>query len=108
MLANETPIIQDYFSFLKGELIEVLKHLSSGDPWQDHMMGYELPDHSDGDDSLQDGIIIFLRTYEYMEIHMDSSKFYSCLVEICNEYLIENSQNKEIVHSLMIKVKEVL
>ncbi|TVX94894.1 hypothetical protein [Cohnella terricola] len=108
MLENESSIIQDYFSFLKGELIEVLECLSKGDPWQDHMMGYELPEHSDGVDSTKDGITIFMQTYEYNEINIENSKFYSCLNEICDEYLIENPHTKEIVDSLMIKVKDIL
>lgn len=108
MLENESSIIQDYFSFLKDELIKVLECLSKGDPWQDHMMGYELPEHFDGIDLTNEGITIFMQTYEYTEINMGNSNFNSCLNEICAEYLIENPHNQELVDSLRIKVKEIL
>ncbi len=35
-------MITRFFSFLKNDLLEVLECLSNREPWQDHMMGYEL------------------------------------------------------------------
>ncbi|MOA24487.1 hypothetical protein D3C78_1451650 [compost metagenome] len=93
---------------MKGELIEVLEYLSQGEPWQNHMIGFELPEHFDEDDSNKDGIMLFMQTYKYIEINIDNLKFYNCLKEICDEYLIENPGTKEVIHSLMIKAKEIL
>lgn len=108
MLQNESSIIQDYFSFLKGVLIEVLECLSKGDPWQDHMMGYELPEHSDGIDSNKDQIVLFMQTHEYIEFHLEKSRFYTYLLEVCGEYIFENPHSKEMVDSLMVKIEGIL
>ncbi|MEK4051571.1 MULTISPECIES: hypothetical protein [Bacillus] len=47
MLKDHQPVVQDFFSFLKNDLLEVLECLSNREPWQDHIIGYELPEHSE-------------------------------------------------------------
>lgn len=107
MLIDKQPFIQDFFSFLKSDLLNMLECLSNGEPWQDHMMGYELPVHSEEIDFI-DGIMIFINTASYNEIIMNSLDFYGCLKEICVEFIDENPEKKEQVHLLMDKIKAVL
>lgn len=107
MLIDKQPVIQDFFSFLKSDLLEVLECLSNREPWQDHMMGYELPEHSE-EIEFKEGIMIFMNTTTYNEIVMNSSDFYGCLKETCMEYVGENPQQEDQVHLLMDKIKVVL
>lgn len=93
MLIDKQPVIQDFFLFLKSDLLDVLECLSNREPWQDHMMGYELPEHSD-EIEFNEGIMIFMNTASYNEITMDSSDFYSCLEEICLDFVDENPEKK--------------
>lgn len=107
MLKDKQPVIQDFFSFLKSDLLEVLQCLSNREPWQDHMMGYELPEHSE-EIEFKEGIMIFMNTATYNEIIMNSSDFYGCLKETCMEFIEENPQQEDQVHLLMDKIKGVL
>lgn len=107
MLKKMQPIVQDFFSFLKNDLVEVLECLSHREPWQDHMMGYELPEHSE-DVEFNNGVMIFMNTASYHEIVMDNLDFYSCLEEICMEYVTETPEQKAQVYLLLDKVKTTL
>lgn len=107
MLADKQPVIQDFFSFLKSDLLDVLENLSNGEPWQDHMMGYELPEHSEEID-FKEGIMIFIDTASYNEIIMNNSDFYGCLKETCMEYIDKNPEQKDQVYLLMDKIKDTL
>ncbi|WP_042473890.1 hypothetical protein [Bacillus ndiopicus] len=107
MLIDKQPVIQDFFSFLKSDLLDVLECLSKREPWQDHMMGYELPEHSE-EIEFKEGIMIFMNTATYNEIIMDSSDFYGCLEEICMEFVGENPEQKVQVYLLMDKIKTIL
>lgn len=104
MLIDKQPFIQDFFSFLKSDLLSVLKCLSNGEPWQDHMMGYELPEHSDEVD-FKEGIMIFINTASYNEVIMGSKEFYDCLKETCIEFIRGNPKQEEQVNLLMDKIK---
>ncbi|MEK3941226.1 hypothetical protein ABEO94_04755 [Bacillus pumilus] len=59
MLKDHQPVVQDFFSFLKNDLLEVLECLSNREPWQDHVIGYELPEHSE-DIEFNTGVMIFM------------------------------------------------
>lgn len=107
MLIDKQPVIQDFFSFLKSDLLNVLECLSKREPWQDHMMGYELPEHSE-EIEFKEGIMIFINTASYNEIIMSSSDFYGCLKETCMEFVGENQEQKIQVDVLMDKIKTVL
>lgn len=107
MLIDKQPIIQDFFSFLKNDLLDVLECLSNREPWQDHMMGYELPEHSD-EIEFKEGIMIFMNTASYNEIIMDSLDFHDCLEEVCMEFVGDNLDQKDRVYLLMDKTKSVL
>ncbi|MCW6698852.1 hypothetical protein LG401_18070 [Bacillus pumilus] len=76
MLKDHQPVVQDFFSFLKNDLLEVLECLSNREPWQDHIIGYELPEHSE-DIEFNTGVMIFMNTASYHEIIMDTPDFYS-------------------------------
>lgn len=107
MLIEKQPVIQDFFSFLKSDLIKVLESLSKREPWQDHMMGYELPEHSE-EIGFKEGIMIFINTASYNEIIMNSPDFYDCLKETCMEFVQENPHQKHQVHLFMDRIKTVL
>ncbi|MFD3271287.1 hypothetical protein ACE3MS_14305 [Paenibacillus dendritiformis] len=107
MLIDKQPVIQDFFSFLKSDLLDVLECLSNGEPWQDHMMGYELPEHSE-EIEFKEGIMVFINTSSYNEIIMKSTDFYDCLKEICVEFIGENPEQKDQVNLLIDKIKVVL
>lgn len=107
MLIEKQPVIQDFFSFLKSDLLDVLECLSNREPWQDHMMGYEFPEHSE-ETEFKDGIMIFMNTTTYSEIVMNSSDFFGCLKETCMEFVGEHPQQEDQVHLLMDKIKAIL
>ncbi|MGN7941436.1 MULTISPECIES: hypothetical protein [Bacillaceae] len=107
MLKDKQPVIQDFFSFLKSDLLEVLECLSKGEPWQDHMMGYELPEHSE-EIEFKEGVMIFITTSTYNEIIMKNIDFYECLKETCMEFIDESPERKNQVYLLIDKIKVVL
>ncbi|WP_446936015.1 hypothetical protein [Lysinibacillus fusiformis] len=106
-MIDKQPVIQDFFSFLKSDLLEVLECLSNREPWQDYMMGYELPEHSEQIE-FEEGIMIFMNTASYNEIIMDNSVFYGCLEEICLEFVAVNPEQKVQVYLLMDKINTIL
>ncbi|NPC93894.1 hypothetical protein HOO54_17145 [Bacillus sp. WMMC1349] len=107
MLENKQPFIQDFFSFLKNDLLEVLECLSNEEPWQDHMMGYELPVHSE-ESECKEWIIIFMNSFTYYEITIKSIDFYDCLKETCLEFIEENPEQKKQVDLLIDTIAVVL
>jgi hypothetical protein len=92
---------------LKSDLLDVLECLSNRESWQDHMMDYEFPEHSE-ETEFKDGIMIFMNTTTYSEIVMNSSDFFGCLKETCMEFVGEHPQQEDQVHLLMDKIKAIL
>ncbi|MBU8711079.1 hypothetical protein KM924_01035 [Brevibacillus parabrevis] len=99
--------MQGFFSFLKSDLLDVPECLSNGEPWQDHMMGYELPEHSE-EIEFKEGIMIFINTSSYNEIIMKNIDFYDCLKETCVEFIRDNPEQKDQVNLHIDKIKVVL
>lgn len=107
MVENNPKYALDFFFFLKGELIEMLECLANGEPWRNYIMGFELPEHDDTG-SFEEGVMIFMNTSTYNELHLDSITFYNHLQGVCGEYIIENPKDEMKIQEFMGKIKTIL